>query len=156
MPAMPDDHQPPVDPDVDLGDEAQGPSRGDRSTLAAIAVGGVIGAEARYGLSVVLPHTPSQFPWSTLVTNTAGCLLLAVLIAVVVERRPHRLIRPFLGVGVLGGFTTFSTFALDVHSLVRADRPTVGLLYAALTLVAGVTATWAGGRVSRRRLAGRR
>lgn len=73
--------------------------------LGVVALGGALGASARYGLA-------EQFPgiWTVLVINVAGSLLLGILAAML---SPDRLLRLFLGVGVLGGFTTFSTFAVD-------------------------------------------
>lgn len=142
-----------VDPDVDLHDAEQRPENRDTvlPVLVVIAAGGVLGAEARYGVGVALPHTSSQFPLSTLLINTTGCLLLGVLMVIVTElRSPHRLVRPFLGVGVLGGYTTFSSFAVDVQNLVAAGRATVGLAYWSLTLVAGWTAVWLGVHAARR------
>ena len=113
VPEPQDADQDVVDPDVDVADpverrEVAGPRL--HAVLGAIAVGGVVGAEARYGLGVLLPHRADEWPWATLLTNVSGCLLIGVLMVVIVERiRPHPLVRPLLGVGVLGGYTTFST-----------------------------------------------
>jgi CrcB protein len=126
----------PVDPDVDLQDPGQARDVGRRevAVLAAVAVGGVLGAEARWGLAEALPHANRAWPWATLITNVAGCLLIGVLMVLVVERgSAHHLVRPFLGVGVLGGFTTFSTFAVDTLHLLLAHRPGLGLLYLGAT-----------------------
>ena len=57
---------------------------------------------------------------------------------------PHRLARPFLGVGILGGYTTFSTFAVEAEQLVRADRPGLALLYVTLTAIGCMLAVWVG------------
>ena len=134
-----------IDPDVDLSDPAQRSAGRTQQwdLIAATAVGGVLGAEARYGLSLALPHHDHQFPWSTLVTNVSGCLLVGVLMAVLLELpSPHRLARPFLGVGVLGGYTTYSTFAVEVQRLVLRHRPLVALEYAALTVLGCAGAVW--------------
>jgi len=141
-----------VDPDVDLGDPRQDSvaRRGERAVLAAIALGGVAGAEARYAIGVLVPRVPAQFPWPTWLINTTGCLLLGVLMVIVTEQRTvSRLIRPFLGAGLLGGFTTFSGFAEEVLDLTRAGRPAVALAYLALTLAGGWAAAWAGMTVTR-------
>jgi fluoride exporter len=109
--------------------------------LGAIAAGGVLGAEARYGLSLALPHAEGGWPWATLLQNVSGCLLIGILMVVITERvQPHRLVRPFLGVGVLGGYTTFSTATVDVLQLAVAGRPLLGLGYVVLTPVLAVLA----------------
>jgi CrcB protein len=134
-----------VDPDLDLA--APGPPAETRQwdVLAAIAVGGVLGAEARYGVGQALPHTRDEFPWSTVLINVSGCLLIGVLMVVLLELlTPHRLARPLLGVGILGGYTTYSTFAVDVQHLLLAHRPGLALGYVAVTLALGALAVLAG------------
>nr|WP_275889392.1 CrcB family protein [Nakamurella flavida] len=113
-------------------------------------MGGVIGAESRYGVALLMPHQPGAFAWSTLVVNVTGCLLIGALMVVLLEAvTPHRLARPFLGVGVLGGYTTFSTFAMDTQDLLRADRPGAALAFVGLSLAFGALAVWAATRVTR-------
>jgi CrcB protein len=113
--------------------------------LGAIALGGILGAEARYGLSVALPHASGAWPWATLLTNLSGCLLIGVLMAVITELiEPHRLVRPFLGVGVLGGYTTFSTYSTDLVQMLNAGRPVLALGYLAVTPLGALAAVWAG------------
>jgi len=134
-----------IDPDVDLADPAQQPVGPARrwDVLAATAAGGILGAEARYGLGSAAPHHDQQFPWSTLLINVTGCLLIGVLMAVLLQApSPHRLARPFLGVGVLGGYTTYSTFALDVQRLLLHHRPLVAVDYVALTVLGCAGAVW--------------
>jgi CrcB protein len=136
--------QVPTDPDVDLHDPKQ---RRELSPalLAVIAAGGVVGALARYGLSELLPHAPGTWPLATWLTNASGCLLLGVLMVLVTEAWPRkRYLRPFVGVGVLGGYTTFSTAMVDVRGLVSAGEPALGLLYLGGTVAAAVLATAAG------------
>jgi CrcB protein len=126
-----------IDPDVVL------PERASWDVIAAISAGGVLGAEGRYGLALAVPHAGSAFPWSTLVINVSGCLLIGVLMAILLSRtRPHRLVRPFLGVGILGGYTTFSTFALDADRLVHAHRIGLALAYLAATIALAAAAVW--------------
>jgi CrcB protein len=121
----------------------------DARLLAAIAAGGVLGALARYGLQDAYPHPDSGFGWATFAINVAGCLLIGVVVAIVTEsRRAHRLIRPFLVTGVLGGFTTFSTYIVDVQHALLAGAPRVALLYGGLTLFAALAAAWAGVRAA--------
>jgi CrcB protein len=124
--------------------------------LVAVAVGGVLGAEARYGLSLAVPHAPGAWPWSTLLTNVSGCVLIGVLMVLITERwRVHPLTRPLLGVGVLGGYTTFSTYAVDALLMARAGDlgPTLGYVLATPVLaVLGVAV----GALLTRRMAGER
>lgn len=134
-----------VDPDVDLHDPAQRrevrPHQWD--LVLAASAGGVLGAEARYGLGLAVTHHGAQFPWSTVIINATGCLVIGVVMVVLLElTSPHRLVRPFLGVGVLGGYTTYSTFAVDTERLVLAHRPLVALGYVALTLASCGLAVW--------------
>jgi CrcB protein len=115
--------------------------RREAAVLGVVAAGGVLGAEARYGLGVLLPHGPAGWPWSTLVANLSGCLLIGVLMVVITELTvAHRLVRPFLGVGVLGGYTTFSTATVDVLTLAHAGRPLAALAYVVATPVLAVLA----------------
>ena len=137
-----------VDPDVDVHDAGRG--QRELVTIAAIAVGGIAGAEARYGISVTIDHSNDAWPWSTLIANILGCLLIGLLIIWVERRSPHPLARPFLGTGVLGGFTTFSTFALDDQHLFNAGRPFVALGYSAASFAACFAATAVAIAVARR------
>lgn len=114
--------------------------------LVVVAAGGALGALARYVVLTAWPAPPGGFPLSTFAVNVAGCLLIGVLMVLVGEARPtHPLVRPFLGVGVLGGFTTFSTYAEEIRVL---PAP-VAVAYAAGTLVAAVAAVFAGVRLTR-------
>ncbi|MGI5271449.1 FluC/FEX family fluoride channel [Nonomuraea sp. CA-218870] len=123
----------------------------DVRVLAAIAAGGAAGALARLAAESLLPAQRGAFPWATFGVNVAGCALIGVLMVVVTEvaARAPRLARPFLGVGVLGGFTTFSTYAVQVRDLLAAGATAVAAAYLAGTLAAAVAATWAGMRITR-------
>jgi CrcB protein len=137
----------PVDPDVDLrgGAQRREVAKSHGVVLLAIALGGGIGAIARYGVSQLLPTTPGRFPWGTFLTNVLGCLLIGVLMVLITEVwSAHRLLRPFLGVGVLGGFTTFSTYALETRNLLQPGSVTLAFAYLAGTLVAALLAVIAG------------
>jgi CrcB protein len=141
----------PMDADVDLhvpAEEAElRPSP--VPVLAAISAGGVFGALARYGLATAWPHPASGFAWSTFVINVTGCLLIGVLMVIVTDVVPHRrLVRPFLGVGVLGGYTTFSTYIVDIHKAATAGAPWTALAYLAGTLIAALFAVWTGSSVT--------
>ena len=140
----------PVDPDTAAAGAGRRPRSLDAAVLGVIALGGVLGAEARYGLSVWQPHQPGQWPATTWWINIAGSFLLGVLMVLVTElTAPHRLLRPFLGVGVLGGFTTFSTAMVDVDGLVRAGRPVLAATYLGGTAVVALLAVTVGAVVTR-------
>ena len=143
MPERADSIRPPdrpVDPDAPA---ARGPLRREWDILLAIAIGGVLGAESRYGIGRLIPATPGGFPWATFVINVLGCLAMGALMVVLTELvTPHRLARPFLGIGLLGGFTTFSSFAVDAERLVRAHRAGLALSYVVVTLVVTALALW--------------
>ncbi len=117
--------------------------------LLVIAAGGAIGGGARYLLSTVINH--DRFPWATLTANVLGCLLIGVLMVLLLERwRPRRYARPFLGVGLLGGFTTFSAYTVETHELLVAGRGPAALGYLFGSLALGLTATWLGITLTRR------
>jgi CrcB protein len=121
-----------------------------RSVLAAVSAGGVLGAVARYGLTAAFPPAPGRFPWTTFVVNATGCLLIGALMVLVAELwAGRRLLRPFLGVGVLGGYTTFSTYAVDIRGLVEAGAPVVAASYLVGTVVAAIAAVYAGAVATR-------
>ena len=89
-------------------------------------------------------------PWATLVTNVSGCLLIGVLMVLISEVwSAHRLLRPFLGVGVLGGYTTFSTYAVDIQQMVAAGAARTALVYLVATLAAALAAVYLGIIVTR-------
>jgi fluoride exporter len=141
----------PVGADVDLHVPAVRRQRSwDVAVLAAIAAGGVLGAEARYGLGVLLPHDPGQWPWATWLINVTGCFLIGILMVIITEvTSPHRLVRPFVGVGILGGYTTFSTAMVDVQQMALAGNGGAALGYLLATLFAAVAAAFAGATAAR-------
>ncbi|KZB80651.1 fluoride efflux transporter CrcB [Amycolatopsis regifaucium] len=118
--------------------------------LVAIGAGGALGSLTRYGLSVALPHSRGQFALSTFAINVSGCLLIGVLMALLTATAaPRRLLRPFLGVGILGGYTTFSTYATETLDLVTTGHPFTGLAYALGTVAAALIAVYAGHAITR-------
>ncbi|MGH9077283.1 MAG: fluoride efflux transporter FluC, partial [Acidimicrobiales bacterium] len=107
--------------------------------MAAVAAGGLVGGPARYQLGLLWPTRPEAFPVTTLVVNVSGSVVLAVLVVVVSERWPmSSYIRPFLGTGALGAYTTWSTFAVDTDLLAHHGRPAVAAAYAGVSLAAGL------------------
>lgn len=121
------------------------------AVLGAVAVGGVAGALARYAAARLWPTAPGDFPWTTLAVNAGGCAAIGVLLVLVVEhRRGHPLLRPLLGSGFLGGFTTFSAYSLDLQRDLADGRTGQALLYGALTLLAALGAVVLGATGARR------
>jgi CrcB protein len=103
------------------------------------ALGGALGALARWEVATAVPHSPTGWPWATLLVNLSGCVLIGVLLAVALARFPHSpWMRPFLAVGVLGGYTTYSTFAVDVVRLTEAGAWLTAVAYVAASVVGGV------------------
>lgn len=140
----------PVDPDVDLHIDRRASRTRDIAILTVVALGGGIGASARYGAGLIWPTEPGSFPWTTLFINIVGCALIGILMVLVTDvLTQQRLVRPFLGTGVLGGFTTFSTYALDIQKLVAEREAATALLYLATTLAAAVLAVWSAVNVTR-------
>ncbi|MFF4547077.1 fluoride efflux transporter CrcB [Streptomyces sp. NPDC001435] len=124
--------------------------------VAVVALGGALGATARYALTLWWPTQPGGFPWATFVTNVVGCAVIGVFMVIITDVwAAHRLVRPFFGTGVLGGFTTFSTYAVDVQRLADSGHPATGLAYLAATLVAALAAVWLASAAARRVLTGR-
>lgn len=107
-----------------------------------VALGGALGATARYGVAITAARLWGvQFPWGTLVVNALGGLAIGVLAA-----RGGGLnegVRLLIGVGVLGGFTTFSTFSLETVRMLQ-QSPGLALLYVGASLVLAVGGCWAG------------
>lgn len=111
------------------------------------AVGGVVGALGRWGVGAALPSPV----WATLLVNLVGCLVLGLLVAVVTARLPDAAWpRPLLAVGVLGGFTTFSTFAVEVVDLVDDGALLTAAGYVLVSTVGGVVAVALGAAAGRR------
>jgi fluoride exporter len=140
-----------VDPDVDLRVRGQRRElREHPQVLVAISLGGMLGASGRYSLELAWPHEAGTWPWATLVSNLSGCLLIGLLMVYVIEAGPpHPLLRPFLGVGVLGGYTTFSTYAVETDRLLLDGHLALGVGYLFGTVVAALTAVAAGVSLAR-------
>jgi fluoride exporter len=141
-----------VAPDRRVSAPAAGSSpRSVWTVLGAISVGGALGSLGRYALSSAFPHEPAAFAWATFGVNASGCLLMGVLMALVEEIwSGRRLVRPFLGVGVLGGFTTFSTYSLDANLILADGAVHTALAYVAGTVLVAPVAVWVGATATRR------
>ena len=118
--------------------------------MAVVAAGGVVGSLGRYAAGLALPHAPGTFPWATFLVNVSGSLAMGLLVAwLVTHPGAHHLARPFVGVGVLGGWTTFSTLAVDTVRLGDGHEQ-LALLYVAATFVVGILAVGLGILIGRR------
>ncbi len=118
--------------------------------LAVISAGGLLGALGRYAVSLALPGSPTGFPWGIFWVNVTGCALIGVLMVLVTDVWPgHRLLRPFLGTGVLGGYTTFSTYTVDIVRLIESGAPAVAAAYLVGTATAALAAVYGGTVVTR-------
>ena len=114
----------------------------------AVAVGGAIGSLARHGVNHLL-HVrwfTTRYPAGTLAVNLAGCLVIGLLAGLLASNRlAFRFYwREFIFVGVLGGFTTFSTFGLDTFLLARTDSVWSAGLNVGLQVIGGLAAVWLG------------
>ena len=119
--------------------------------LLAVGLGGFVGAVARYLVSGwVHRFAGVGFPWGTLTVNLAGCLALGALMGLVEARvaiTPAW--RLFVGLGVLGSFTTFSTFGYETVELIRGGESGLALANAAGSLALGAVAVFAGAALAR-------
>jgi CrcB protein len=113
------------------------PSRYAGRKLAAIYAGGVVGALIRVGLAQAFPPDPGAWPWPTFVANLAGALLLGYFFALFRDHPEESLHHPFLGIGVCGTLTTFSTLQLELYDLVDSGDGGLAAAYCAATLLAG-------------------
>ncbi len=143
----------PLDPDVDFGPDGDvEPGQSQRRTrraelviVIALACGGVLGAVSRYAVSLALPTETARFPWGTFLINVSGSAALGFILVLVIEHFPRaRLVRPVIGTGFLGAYTTFSTFTVEATDLIRAGHPETALAYLGASVFAGLLAVWMG------------
>jgi len=155
--AMPDPQETPGDPDTGSpGRDVFAVPAGRRNrtrhvaVLACIAVGGGIGSAARYLVSVLIGVPEHGFPWGTFAANLAGCFALGLLMVFLTEVwPPGRYARPFVAIGVIGGFTTFSTLVVEIRDLAATGLWSRADAYALSSLVAGLVAVWCGMLIAR-------
>jgi CrcB protein len=127
------------------------------AVLGAIALGGFVGGLTRYGLGRAFPTARTAFPTTTFAINVSGSFALALLLVFVLEIwRPTRYLRPLLGVGFAGAYTTFSTWMVDADRLAAAGRGLTATWYVLGSIAAGLAATSLGLAVGRAVVAHRR
>ena len=120
------------------------------TNLLLVMVGGALGSGLRYGVSLLMPSQQGMMPWPTLVVNTIGSFVIGVLWIVASSKStisPHLVL--FIGVGLCGGFTTFSTFALDTVVLYQHNVSLISLLYVVLSTCGGIVSVIIGMIVAR-------
>lgn len=117
----------------------------------AVALGGALGALARYGVDRAIERRSlALFPWSTFAINVSGCLVIGVVVAALVDRHhAPAWLRVGLVMGVVGGYTTFSTFAQETLDLLESRDVAVAAAYSLGSLAGGVVAVLAGMRLGR-------
>jgi CrcB protein len=110
----------------------------DGRELGAIFAGGFLGALARAGVAELLPHAAGGWPWATFVVNAAGAFLLGYFVTRLQERLPLSAYRrPFLGTGLCGGLTTFSTMQVELLEMLDAGRVALAAVYAVGSVAVG-------------------
>jgi CrcB protein len=137
--------EPFLDPDIDPEDPSWAGHRWPVIPLSHVSVvfaGGTLGGLARYGISQAWPASTGSFPTAILVINTAGAFLLGVLVTVVGMRAAPHYLRPFLGAGFCGGFTTFSSVVTADDLLLAHGHAGIALGYLAASLAAGLVAVY--------------
>lgn len=121
--------------------------------LALVVLGGAVGTTARWSLGQAFATSPGHWPWVTFAINLSGSFLLGLLLENLVRSGPdagwRRAVRVGVGTGVLGGFTTYSTFVVEVDRLVATGHTWTGSTYAVLSILIGVLAALAGIRLAR-------
>jgi CrcB protein len=121
---------------------------------AVVFAGGVVGTVVRAALETAFPAQPGGWPWATFAINVTGAFLLGLLLETLARRGPdegaRQLLRLGLGTGVMGGYTTYSTFAVETVRLLGAGAVLSGLGYALGTVLLGLAAALAGGRMAAR------
>ncbi len=127
------------------------PVRAQAVLVVALALGGAAGAVAREAIALALPDTVGRFPWATFTVNMSGSAVLGFLLVVLAEQFPRgKLVRPVVGTGIIGAYTTFSTFAVDAVDLVRHHHAGVAALYVTVSVAGGLVVAAlgiAGGRL---------
>jgi fluoride exporter len=110
-----------------------------------VMIGGAIGAAARFGLARAIPHTQAGWPWPTFIANVLGGLLMGLVAAYVLRSGAvGENVRLFAGAGMLGGFTTFSAFSLEMAQMVERGELALAGGYALASVLVALLALFAG------------
>ena len=122
------------------------------SRTAVVFVGGALGTSIRAALEAAFPAQPGGWPWATFLINVSGAFLLGLLLETLSRRGPdvgaRRLVRLGLGTGVMGGYTTYSTFTLETVRLIGSGAMLAGIGYALGSVLIGLAAALAGSRLA--------
>lgn len=121
--------------------------------IGLVVLGGAVGSTLRAAIAHAMPTAPGGWPWASLTVNIVGAFVLGLLLESLTVLRPEnshrRVLQLSLGTGVLGGFTTYSSFAVETLSLMLASGPAIALTYALVSVVLGflvaLAGTWLGG-----------
>jgi len=133
-----------VDPDLPA-ESPRLPHRRHPGVLLAISVGGIAGTLARYGVGRALTVGAGGFPWATFTVNMTGAFALGVVLTLLLARWPaDRYVRPFVAIGFIGAYTTFSTFMVDADVLAKDGHVGTALVYLVASLVGGLAAVGTG------------
>lgn len=140
----------PLDPDIEVDETARGAPRPVHlraGYVGLVFLGGALGTAVRYALSLVIPGW-NGLPVPTFAINVSGAFLLGLLLVALSHHGPdhgvRRALRLFVGTGFLGGYTTYSAFALDADGLIASADVGAAALYAVATVVVGAVATFGG------------
>ena len=116
-----------------------------------VAIGAALGGLARYVIGTAITQSLGlRFPIGTLVVNVTGCFVIGILMTLITARAMNPRWQPLLVVGVLGGYTTFSSFGWETFQAVREGNPMMGLAYVALSVTLGYLAVWCGAAIAQR------
>jgi fluoride exporter len=119
------------------------------TTVLQVALGGAIGASARYLTGIFAVRVMGHgFPWGTITVNVLGSFLMGVIIVVLAEKSGNRL-APLMVTGMLGGFTTFSTFSLDAMTIYERGQVGLAAVYVTVSVLLSLGAIFAGLTIAR-------
>lgn len=116
--------------------------------MLLVMAGSAIGGALRFAVGKLLSHCSAQFPFGTLAANLSGCVLLGIFSGIIMKHSPNDGLRLFLVTGLCGGFTTFSTFMNEGFAMLQEARFSAFILYASVSLVAGLACVAAGYAIS--------